>query len=247
MRIFILRKINVIRVALCIVLIIGIIAAVGILTPGDVTTFSDGSTAMVTNADRSDRAVALTIDTAFGEDHTGELLELLKTKNVTATFAVMGEWAMQNKNLVGEIIDGGHQVISHTYAHKRYSEMSPEENVEDAKTAKNMLSAEFGVDTGYIRPAYGDADEKTLSALKSAGFTPVKWSVDMEDWRKDGAQKAEERVLADVSGGDIILMQNNSPDGCEALQACIDKMKELGYQFVSLEDLLSESETTRSE
>ena len=53
--------------------------------------------------------------------------------------------------------------------------------------------------------------------------------------------------MADVSGGDIILMQNNSPDGCEALQACIDKMKELGYQFVSLEDLLSESETTRSE
>ncbi len=151
----------------------------------------------------------------------------------------MGQWAMENKGLVGQIIDGGHQVISHTYEHKRYSEMSTDEVIEDAMAAKNMLSTEFGVDTEYIRPSYGEADDKTLAALWDAGFKPVKWSVDMEDWRADGKENAEERVLSKVGGGDIILMQNNCPDSATAMSDCIDKMKELGYSFVSLEELLS--------
>ncbi len=77
MKVFILKKINVIRALVCVILIIGVVSALTILSPKDVSAFSGGNSAMITNGDKDSKNVALTIDTAFGEDKTAEILQIL--------------------------------------------------------------------------------------------------------------------------------------------------------------------------
>lgn len=64
------------------------------------------------------------------------------------------------------------------------------------------------------------------------------WSVDTQDWKLRDAQQITSRVLKEVRDGDIILMHDMYPSTVEALKAILSQLKEEGYQFVTVSELL---------
>ena len=242
MRIFVFKKNSVIRIAICAAILIGAAAfVISAVAKNTAPAFGESSENVLTSIKTDQRTVALTIDTAFDNDKTKEILDFLKEKNIKATFAVMGLWAEANHDLVNAMKNDGHQIISHSMGHISYLKSDDASILSDAKTAQQMLKQEFGINTKYIRPPYGTISDPQAKLLISSGFIPVTWSLDMADWKGDGIQATSDRLMSGLNGGDIILMQNNTDDGIGALKKAVDSITGAGYRFVTLDELIAES------
>lgn len=239
MRIFVLKKSTIIRVAVLAVVLVAAIVYSKAMLDSDVTVFQTGQLGSAINrVDTGEKEVALTFDTTFGEDQTEAILNILKQEGAQGTFAVMGVWANENPELFQEIAASGNELISHSMSHGRYADMTQEEVLADADAARTLLYTEAKIETSLIRPPYGATNDAVLAALEEGGYLPIRWSIDSMDWKGEGAQAVADNVLNNVQPGDIILFQNNSADTVQALPTIIQALKKMGYSCVNLSDLL---------
>jgi peptidoglycan/xylan/chitin deacetylase (PgdA/CDA1 family) len=65
----------------------------------------------------------------------------------------------------------------------------------------------------------------------------VLWDLDTEDWSSRNAQKVTEKVLGTIKDGDIVLMHDIYDSTAEAVEILVPKLKEQGYQIVSVSEL----------
>lgn len=66
----------------------------------------------------------------------------------------------------------------------------------------------------------------------------VQWSVDSLDWKGLSAEAIATRVLKGAKNGSIILFHNNSDNILGALPLVLTALKNKGYKFVKLSELV---------
>ncbi|MEI6119274.1 MAG: polysaccharide deacetylase family protein [bacterium] len=76
-----------------------------------------GTTNAKTYTTPSKKYVALTFDDGPNENTTPLLLDILKAKNVHATFFLIGQNIQQCSGIVQRIYDEGHMIGNHTWDH----------------------------------------------------------------------------------------------------------------------------------
>ncbi len=97
------------------------------------------------------------------------LLELLSRYSVPATFFIPGHTIESFPDEVDAIIQAGHEVAHHSYAHIDPSQQTPDEERADMERALGVL-ARIGVKpTGYRSPS-ADFSAVTLELLEEYGF-----------------------------------------------------------------------------
>ena len=99
---------------------------------------------------------------------------------------------------------------------------------------KELLSNMTGVDVSLVRPPYGEINNR----IKRRYDVPyILWSNDTKDWKLKDANKIYEKVINEVSDGDIILMHETYLPSVTALDMIIPKLQEMGYQIVTVSEL----------
>jgi polysaccharide deacetylase family protein (PEP-CTERM system associated) len=101
------------------------------------------------------------------------LFNLLKEKQVHATFFVLGIIAEKHPNIIKKIIDNGHELASHGYNHQHISKQSQEEFSEDITRAKKLLEdLSSNPVSGYRAPCFSiSADnEWAHDEIQKAGY-----------------------------------------------------------------------------
>ena len=73
------------------------------------------------------------------ERNTEVILEVLDQRGIKATMFVLGWVAERNKMLVKRIVDAGHELASHGYAHELITAQSPQVFREDVRCAKKKV------------------------------------------------------------------------------------------------------------
>ncbi len=239
MHIFVIKKSTLIRAAVFVLLVVGVIVYTQIAIGGVTPVISQAEAMPICRVETNDMAVALTFDTAFGEtDYTGDILRELKKESVRATFCVMGLWAAENVDAIKSIANDEHEIVSHSMYHTRYPDMTQNEIIEDADEAAALISETTGYETRIVRLPYGAFDTPSILALEEQGYVPVKWSLDSKDWKGYDAQKLTNEVLSVVKGGDIIMFQNNMSQTPKALGGIILGLRERGFKIVTLSEML---------
>src|SRR5829696_9075506 len=71
----------------------------------------------LSGGDRSMRTVALTFDDG-PDKFTSQVLDILRDKQVRATFFVVGQMVTERPDLLREIVNSGHLVGNHTWSHR---------------------------------------------------------------------------------------------------------------------------------
>ncbi len=64
------------------------------------------------------------------------------------------------------------------------------------------------------------------------------WSFAYADWdenKQPSNQEAKDKIISNVHNGEIILLHANSKTNTDILDACIKQIKEMGYEFKSLD------------
>ena len=101
-----------------------------------------------------------------------QIIQLLKSANVKATFFVLGWVAERYPEIVKTIIDHGHELASHGYGHQRVSDLTRAEFKQDLIQAKDILENLSGIEIkGYRAPSYsiGKSNIWALEVLAETG------------------------------------------------------------------------------
>ena len=108
------------------------------------------------------------------ERNTDTLLELFDTKNIKATFFVLGWVAERYPDIVKKIVAQGHELASHGYSHQLVYSQSPEVFQEETYKSKQILE-EQGQQAvvGYRAASYSITAKSlwALDILADLGFT----------------------------------------------------------------------------
>ena len=195
--------------------------------------FSEGILVSVKAADAG--KVALTFDDGPHPAYTEALLDGLKERNVKATFFVLGEHAELYPELILRMRDEGHLVGNHTYSHLQLKDGNWEMYRQELTRTNEVIFKITGEETCYVRPPYGSWDRSFEQELN---MFPVLWTVDSRDWCSGEAADVVRKVLGEIKDGDIILMHDYYASTVTAAFGVVDRLMELGYRFVTVEEIL---------
>lgn len=187
-----------------------------------------------------EKKIALTFDAAWGNEDTRQILEILKKHGIHVTFFMTGGWVESYPDDVKAILADGHDLGNHSENHKNMSQLSDSECKEELQSVHDKVKSLTGYDMFLFRPPYGDYDNHVVTNAKELGYYTIQWDVDSLDWKDYGANDIVERVCNHkaLGNGSIILCHNGAKYTAEALDTLITRLKEMGYTFVPLSELI---------
>ncbi|KAF9579746.1 chitin deacetylase [Lunasporangiospora selenospora] len=118
--------------------------------------------------------------------YTPPLLDFLKQNKVPATFFLIGGNVIQNPDIVKRELDEGHHLASHTWSHSALTTLTNEQIVAEMKWTEKAVQEATGVRLKYMRPPYGDINNRVRFVLKKLGYKVVDWTgdeFDTKDWQ----------------------------------------------------------------
>ena len=193
--------------------------------------------------------ICLTFDDGPKNGATEELLDLLRSENIKATFFVIGHSIKNDPDLILRMQKEGHDIGNHTYDHINLSSLSPEqmeaELVSDNRTIQKITHAPVR----FIRAPGGQYSSAVYAVCDKLGLRVINWSVNTADYMMDSpvfekgeavfvrtADMIEHILLTKVHPGAIILMHNGNMETIAALRQAIPKLKKQGYRFAKISD-----------
>ena len=108
------------------------------------------------------------------ERNVDRILELLSEFDAKSTFFTLGWVAERYPGLVRRIVASGHEIGSHGHSHRRASEQSPDEFLDDISYAKKLLEDISGTRVkGYRAPSFsiGAANRWALDCIETANYS----------------------------------------------------------------------------
>ena len=140
---------------------------------------------------------ALTYDDGPNDPYTQQLLDVLATHNVKATFFLIGRFVRQRPEIARVIRAAGHLVGNHTMSHPVLLFQSPKHVQEQLAGCNAAIEDALGESVRYFRPPHGARRPDVLRAARHLGLTPVLWNTMGYDWKPTTA----EQVLANLDKG----------------------------------------------
>ena len=190
------------------------------------------------------KKIAITFDAAYGSEETMKIINILKEKDVDATFFLVGFWVEKYPELVKLLDESGIEIGSHSNTHPYMSKLTAEQIKVELQTSRNLITNITGKPVTIFRPPYGDYNDTLINVCDEIGLKTIQWSVDSLDWKGLNTSQMLARINPDIQGGGIILFHNNSDHIVEALPVIIDTLKEQGYELVRISDLIYDSNYT---
>jgi cellulose synthase/poly-beta-1,6-N-acetylglucosamine synthase-like glycosyltransferase/peptidoglycan/xylan/chitin deacetylase (PgdA/CDA1 family)/spore germination protein YaaH len=204
----------------------------------------------------ADKKIAITFDDGPDQRFTPKILDILKEKNVPATFFVIGVDASQFPNILKREYAEGHEIGNHTYTHPNFDDISKTQLHWELNLTQRLIESTIGVKSILFRPPFGIdhqpeyAEEVAqLPIAQDMGYLIIGQKIDPHDWRQvNGQQVSAQEIVASVlrqaDAGNVVLFHDGGGDRShtvEALPQVIDALRQRGYQLVSVPDLIGKT------
>ena len=211
-----------------------------------------------------EKLIALTFDLCETDGdvagYDGRIVDLLRAQGVKATFFAGGKWMETHKERAEQLIaDPNFEVGSHGLRHFDLSHVNGQTLDDEirlteaayADTRNNLLNKQCAATIAQHSPIpdhmsllrfpYGRCDAKSLAAAANAGLIAIQWDLVTGDPDPHHSARAiADTILTRVHPGAIIVAHANGRGWhtAEALALAIPKLKEEGYSFVTVSELL---------
>lgn len=183
--------------------------------------------------DQNKPMIALTFDDGPSK-YTDSIIELLKKYDARATFFVIGNKVKLYQKTMLKMVRYGNEIGNHSYNHKWLTKVSDDELVNQINTTQNIIQETTGLVPKLFRPTYGSINQHLREKIS---LDIIMWTVDTSDWKTTNSKKIASYTLKTIKNNDIILMHDTHKQTYEALKIMLPKLKEQGYQFVTVSEL----------
>ena len=191
---------------------------------------------------KNEKVVALTLDDGPKIPETPQILDILQENNVKATFFVVGKAVEVYPQTMRRIVAEGHAIGNHTW-HHWYRPMSLAIARSEIERTAEIIQQTTGVKTELFRPPGGFLNNGLATYAKSQKHAVVMWSVIAPDTNPRATPEAfVQNVLKGTRPGAIVLLHDGGGDRrrtVKALPPIIRGLRQRGYRFVTLPELLN--------
>ncbi|KAG8690035.1 Carbohydrate esterase 4 protein [Ceratobasidium sp. 395] len=195
------------------------------------------------------KTVALTFDDG-PYVNTKKLVDLLDANGAKGTWFFNGNnfgciYDSANADSVKYAYDKGHQVASHTWAHKDLATLSGAALLAEFTKVDDALKKITGATPAFMRPPFGSYDAEVQEAAGSVGQTVVIWDFDSGDSAGKSAQQSKDLYTnAIAKNPNSILTLNHETYATtvnDVIPYAIQQFKAKGYNMVTVAECLGES------
>lgn len=197
--------------------------------------------------------LALSFDDGPDPAYTPAILDILKAKNVKASFFVIGANAEAYPALLQRILAEGHELGNHTFTHPNLAETSPEADKIEYNATQRVVEALTGRRMVLFRPPYlGDAEPVNKDEIipvqiaQDQGLLTIGVHVDPFDWQQPPIEEMRRHIFEAITDpnletrGNIILLHDSGGNRSKTvamLPGLIDDLRAKGYKFVPVSEL----------
>ena len=185
----------------------------------------------------------LTFNVSSASEQNEEILDILKEKNVKATFFVLGDLVKYRPDILKRIYNEGHCIGNHSYFHCNMTAKSIDYAASNILKLEDAINSTLGTTgrTVFYRPPYGYYSERDLALAQSLGYTTVFWSFAYNDYDSTstiGKAAALELLVSNISNGAIYQLHTANTDNVQALPEFIDAVRAQEIEFATLENIM---------
>ncbi|NUT72393.1 polysaccharide deacetylase family protein [Pseudarthrobacter sp. C4D7] len=185
--------------------------------------------------------IGLTFDDGPSPERTAFVLDILKEKNVKATFFLQGSHAQLYPDLVRRIRDEGHVIGNHSWDHANFPDLTQANQKREIDSTNATIKAITGTAPTLMRFPFGNSSSYAMNYIRSIGMSggiQWHWHVGQPgDFECPGAAGVQKYVTDEAAPGAIILLHDgNDVLSCPASQwnylaKTIDALRAKGYGF----------------
>lgn len=209
--------------------------------------YSAADSAYIMRGNTLEKIVALTFDDGSDGANFDKIVSTLAKHNIKATFFLTGSGTENHPQAVKNMAAAGHDIGNHSYNHPDFTKVSVAEMQSQLSRTETIVKNLTGRSTKpYFRAPYGATNSTVLTTVGNAGYAyTLHWSIDTLDWTGNSAATIHSRVVNNISPGAIVLMHTGAgaPGTTAALDTIIPALKNQGYRFVTITQLLNPSST----
>ena len=184
--------------------------------------------------------VAMTFDDGPHPKLTPRLLDMLKERNIKATFFVVGKCVAEYPDIAKRIVDEGHEIANHSWNHPQLTKLSPSAFDAEISQTNAAIEKATGVRPVTMRPPYGAINPSLTKRLNEEyGLSVILWSVDPQDWKIRKSDHVSGHIIKNTAPGAIILAHDIQPTTIDAMPAALDTLQSKGYKFATVTELIA--------
>lgn len=185
------------------------------------------------------KQVAITFDDGPGP-YTPQLLDWLKENEVTVSFFVVGQRLNSYKSYLKRIVDEGHELGYHSYAHKQQTGMTSAKITSDFELTNQTAIDITGQGFTLWRSPGGGYNQRVLDAIP---LPHIMWTVDTRDWESRNADAVYNMIMRYTDDGEIVLLHDIHKTSVQGAIRAMEEMLEGDYEFLTVTELLSRNGT----
>ncbi len=239
MKFLLIRKKRILCGVLAFALLIGSLFAVGATGAYEVAADKTTRKLPIYCVDTPDKKIALSFDASWGADKTMSILETLERYDIKANFFAVGFWAEKYSDTLKKLSDSGRMEIgTHSNTHPHMPKLSKSQMELELDASVKIIEEITGKKPDLFRAPFGDYNDALIETAAEKGLYTIQWDVDTLDWKGLKAGEMAARVLKKAKNGSIVLMHNDGEHTVEALPLIIEGLKNKGYSFVTIGELI---------
>ncbi|MBP2644787.1 MAG: polysaccharide deacetylase [Firmicutes bacterium] len=190
-----------------------------------------------------EKTVYLTFDDGPTADHTAEILAILQSEKIKATFFVVGTQIEKNPDVLRQIFQAGHSIGNHSYNHV-YKDLyrSTSTFMDQLHHTDKIIKSIIGVRPRICRAPGGTSGSFTKdywNSLTTQGYIETGWNIDAGDASRANAEKITANVIHQLTKNHflwnhtIILLHDGraNAETVKALPNIIHYLKDQGFEF----------------
>jgi len=221
--------------ALATTLLVGLIASLGIAVAPATSRQPPGERPEgARSGAATTRYVYLTFDDGPDPRYTPQILHILDSFGVRATFFELGSQVSQYPGVTARVHRRGHSVQNHTWSHVDLRYLSWPAFRHQIRATDRQIRAQVGYTPGCLRPPFGAVSKRVHVRAARLGKKIRLWTVDPRDWSRPGVSAIVHRVLHSVASGSVILLHDGGGDRSQtvdALPKILRALKAKGYRL----------------
>lgn len=220
---------------------------------------------IIMNGNRHIKQIALTFDAdmtpwmkeqldsgAVASYYGKQTIQVLEDTHTKATLFLTGLWIQSYPDVTRQLADNPlFELGNHTFEHFSFSgvcyglpPLPDDQRLPSITKTDDLLRSVAGVTAKYFRFPGGCYDDADLKLVHDAGLIPIQWDVAADDGFNNNERSIVDKVISEAQNGSIIVFhmngEPNEPQTANALPVIIQKLKEEGYSFVTISELLAE-------
>ncbi len=185
------------------------------------------------------KEIALTFDDGPTE-LTPKFLDLLKEKNIKATFFCIGKQIEKYPETFQRIIAEGHTVGNHTYSHSNNTGfLSSSKMIEEIEKCDEVISKIGNIKTNFYRPPFGVTNPNIAKAIKKTQKKSIGWNVRSLDTVIDDEKKIYNRITKNLNKGSIILLHDTSEKTYQVLVELLLFLEREKYSTFTMDSMIN--------